>query len=67
MGQRDRIGRIDDIRVFVHDGTEALEARHALRELLGELGQLANRALHAGNVHVEGDERGDIHLVFIIR
>ena len=64
MGQRDRIGRIDDIRVFVHDGAEALEARHALRELLGELGQLANRALHAGNVHVEGDERGDIHLVF---
>ena len=63
VGQRDRVGRIDDIRVFVHDGAEALEACHALRILLGELGQFANRALHAGDVHVEGDERGDIHLI----
>ena len=50
--------------IMADEGAEALEPRHALRELLGELGQLANRALHAGNVHVEGDECGDIHLVF---
>ena len=58
------VGRVDDVRRLVHDGAEALEARHALRELLGEVGQLADGALHAGDVHVERDERGDVHAVF---
>lgn len=60
----DRVRRIDDIRIFVHDGAETLEARHALGELFGELSQLADGALHAGDIHVEGHKRGDIHLFF---
>ena len=48
----------------MHDGAETLEARHALGELLGELSQLADGALHAGDIHVEGHKRGDIHLFF---
>ena len=62
--KRPGIRAVHDVRLLVHDRAEALEARHALRELLGELRQLADGALDAGDVHVERDQRGDIHLVF---